>query len=404
MTRSDYSAAAWLASPRRVFALAVILACFALHLAASCAVAHPAINSSAWIKVQPDGTTRIHIIHDAVALALNDTPANITDEMARAVLKQPSEQLAADLAAVRERLVRTTRLLVDGQPSVCMIERYSSASEIVRGSIDAEGKLFAYKSEGVLSTRLPPSTRSVTVQFSEVLGSMVVTIDRPGREPESFPLGVGERSPAIEILLAGAGSPGGDAAAPGAQAVPAPIGNVFGRYVWMGFTHIIPDGLDHVLFILGLYFASGGLTRLLWQVTAFTLAHSVTLALGVTGVVRAPSFVEAAIAASIVFVAIENIAIRRVSLWRLALVFAFGLLHGLGIADSFRDADIAAGSLASALIAFNIGVELGQLTVLAAALLLVGWFRGKPWYRNRVAIPASIAVGAMGCVWLVQRL
>jgi len=163
--------------------------------------------------------------------------------------------------------------------------------------------------------------------------------------------------------------------------------------------------LDHILFVLGLFFLSTRLAPLLWQVTAFTAAHTVTLALGMLGYVTVPaSIVEPLIAASIVYAGVENVLSRGLSPWRPAVVFVFGLLHGLGFASVLGDIGLNPSQFVTGLIGFNVGVELGQLTVLALAFLAVGlWFRNKPWYRARISNPASIAIALVGAFWVVER-
>ncbi|WP_246107371.1 HupE/UreJ family protein [Puniceibacterium confluentis] len=146
----------------------------------------------------------------------------------------------------------------------------------------------------------------------------------------------------------------------------------FAGYIPVGFDHILPKGLDHILFVLGLFFLSTRIGPLLWQISAFTLAHTVTLALGAMGWVTLPgSIVEPLIAASIVFVAVENILTDGLSRWRPLVVFLFGLLHGLGFASVLGEFGLPPGQFFPALIGFNVGVELGQLTVIALAFLLV---------------------------------
>jgi hypothetical protein len=182
-------------------------------------------------------------------------------------------------------------------------------------------------------------------------------------------------------------------------------GQVFLDYIPLGFDHIVPKGLDHILFVLGLYFLSTRLSPLLWQVSAFTLAHTVTLALGALGIIRIPAgIVEPLIAATIVFVAVENILTDGLSRWRPALVFCFGLLHGLGFASILTDVGLPEGTFVPALIGFNIGVELGQLAVIGMAFVLVGhWFGDRPWYRVRIAIPASVVIAGFGLWWFLER-
>jgi hypothetical protein len=180
----------------------------------------------------------------------------------------------------------------------------------------------------------------------------------------------------------------------------------FMDYVPVGFTHILPLGADHILFVLGLFFLSARLGPLLWQVSAFTLAHTITLALGALGWVQIPAhIVEPLIAASIVYVAVENVFARRLHRWRTVVIFGFGLLHGLGFASVLGEFGLPPGQFVAALLGFNVGVELGQLAVIAAAFALVGvWFRNHPKYRGRVAIPASITIALIGAYWFVERV
>ena len=180
----------------------------------------------------------------------------------------------------------------------------------------------------------------------------------------------------------------------------------FVDYIIIGFEHIVPKGLDHILFVLGLFFFSLHLRPLLYQVTAFTLAHTVTLALAVLGYVKLPaSVVEPLIAASIVYVAVENILLTTYRPWRTAVVFGFGLLHGLGFASVLGDIGLDPARFATGLIGFNIGVELGQLAVIAIAFLTVGlWFGNKPWYRPAIAVPASAAIAVVGAWWFYERV
>jgi len=177
------------------------------------------------------------------------------------------------------------------------------------------------------------------------------------------------------------------------------------RYVQMGYTHILPEGLDHILFVLGLFLLSTRLKPLLWQITAFTVAHSLTLALSLYGVVRLPSTViEPVIAASIAFVAIENLFTTELKPWRPFVVFGFGLVHGMGFAGALKDLGLQRHDFLTALVGFNAGVELGQLSVVALALLAVGWFRSRPGYRRLVVVPASATIAAVAVFWTFQRL
>lgn len=172
----------------------------------------------------------------------------------------------------------------------------------------------------------------------------------------------------------------------------------------MGFHHIVPQGLDHILFVVSLYLLAPRLKPLLIQVTAFTLAHSATLGLAMVGWVLLPSrLVETLIALSIVVCALENVWWKEVKPWRWMLVFAFGLVHGLGFAGSFSQLQLSPGDILRPLLCLNVGVELGQITVVAGCAVLTWWFREKTWYRTAITVPASLTIAAIGLWWSVQR-
>ena len=191
-----------------------------------------------------------------------------------------------------------------------------------------------------------------------------------------------------------------------AEIVPMSRRQVIATYLKLGFTHILPKGTDHILFVLGIFLLSIRLKPILAQVTAFTIAHTITLALTIYGVVSlSPRIVEPMIALSIVYVAVENIVTPKLSPWRVGLVFCFGLLHGMGFAGVLTQLGLPRSEFSTALLCFNFGVELGQLTVITIAFLLIGLpFRNKPWYRQRIVIPGSILIAAIGLFWFAQRV
>ncbi len=202
---------------------------------------------------------------------------------------------------------------------------------------------------------------------------------------------------------------GGEASAPVAlEGIRPPTSRLplAGRYLALGFTHILPHGLDHVLFVLGVFLLSRSLRSILLQVSAFTVAHSITLGLGMFGLVSVPpAVVEPLIALSIAYVALENLLLTRVRSWRVALVFGFGLLHGLGFAGALREAGLPPADLVTALLGFNLGVELGQLVVITGAFLAVAYCAVNPArYRRLIVVPASAAIACFGVFWTLQRL
>lgn len=176
-------------------------------------------------------------------------------------------------------------------------------------------------------------------------------------------------------------------------------------FIALGFLHILPKGLDHILFVLGLFFLSLRLPVLFWQITAFTLAHSVTLALTMLGVISAPaSIVEPLIALSIAVVAFENLYRQDLKPWRIAVIFLFGLIHGMGFAGVLAELGLPPDQEWAALIAFNIGVEIGQIAVVLLAFAAVWLFYQRSWYRQRISKPASVAIGCVGLFWFFQRI
>ena len=177
------------------------------------------------------------------------------------------------------------------------------------------------------------------------------------------------------------------------------------QYLNLGFTHILPKGLDHILFVLGLFLLSTNFKPILVQVTAFTVAHTLTLALTIYGVFAlAPAVVEPLIALSIAYVAVENLVTTQLQPWRVALVFAFGLLHGMGFAGVLGDLGLPRTEFITALLTFNVGVEIGQLTIIAVAFAAVCSIRKRSWYRSYIVVPASSAIAIIGLYWTVERI
>ena len=189
-----------------------------------------------------------------------------------------------------------------------------------------------------------------------------------------------------------------------------PILSTIAEYISLGFSHILPKGLDHILFVLGLFLFNARLRPLLWQVTMFTVAHTLTLGLSTAGMVELPArIVEPLIALSIAYVGIENIVATELKPHRLALVFAFGLLHGLGFASVLTEFGMAPNAFLTSLISFNVGVELGQLAIIALAFLLLrlgigSLLKSDTLYRKAVIIPGSALIALIGLYWTIERL
>lgn len=186
----------------------------------------------------------------------------------------------------------------------------------------------------------------------------------------------------------------------------APAHHVIWFYLKLGYTHILPEGFDHILFIVGLCLLSRKVKVILWQATAFTVAHSITLAMSMKNMIVAPSaVVEPIIALSILFVAVENLLLTELKPWRIMLVFMFGLIHGMGFASSLNEIGLPRNKFLVSILSFNVGVELGQITVILAVFLLVIIPLGKiSDYRKKVVFPLSIIIGLIALYWTVQRV
>ena len=178
------------------------------------------------------------------------------------------------------------------------------------------------------------------------------------------------------------------------------------EYTLLGFKHIIPKGLDHILFVLALFLLSPKLRPLVLQISIFTLAHTITLFLGALKIITIPAIIiEPIIALSICFIAIENLFTENIRRTRPYIIFIFGLLHGLGFAGVLNEIGISTNLFVVSLISFNVGVELGQISVIILSYILIALlFQKKSWYQNRVTKPISMIIASIGFYWFIQRL
>lgn len=311
-----------------------------------------------------------------------------TDDAPSAVLYKSLRQLAADdlrhkFQSYSAEWLAGLRLEFDGHRSIPQITRLDIPDP---GDLDVARLSLLH-----LSGTMPPDARSVRWTYEPKFGASILRVKLPdsekmitrwlkdGTPSDAIPLKAPARQTIVETII---------------------------EYMVLGFTHILPGGLDHILFVLGLYFLSTRWRPLLIQVTAFTIAHSITLGLGLYGVVAvSPAIVEPLIAISIAYVAVENMVTQKLSVWRPFIVFGFGLLHGLGFAGVLQEIGLPRDEYITGLIAFNIGVEGGQLATIALAFMLVGyWWRDRSWYRLRVVFPACALIGVTGLYWTIERI
>lgn len=361
-----------------------------LALIGNVAAAHeirPAIVTGTF---EADGSYRFELSVNLEALLAGVSPVHVdTSESPNArqydeLRALPPDALRARFAQFAPKFLAGVVLEFDGQrasPAIAAVE------------IPAAGDVkLARLSRIVLTGRVPDGARAVRWGYAAEFGSNVLRLKRHD-DPSVLAVWLKDGRFSEPFDLAGA-------------VVPKTRAQVFAEYTALGFTHILPLGLDHILFVLGLFLLTLRIKPLLIQVTAFTVAHTITLALSIYGVVSlSPAVVEPLIAASIVYVAVENILTPRLHAWRPAVVFLFGLLHGMGFAGVLTEVGLPRREFVTGLLSFNLGVELGQVAVILLAYAAVGhWFKEQSWYRSRIVIPASALIALLGLYWTVERV
>jgi len=370
-----------------------VLRFLALCLVGACSLvgarAHDLGITDLRVELLADGTYGMDLRVDVDALALGVSQATDSAEMAHALLSMTDAELAIHIDGAGDTIRRRVRLRFDGERAVpleVVFPEWEDGTAVEIEPVTVLGTVAR------LTGAVPRGASEMTVGLSRAFGVAQVTI----REQATGRV-------ASHLLDPGADAPPFGLGRSGAEPTPGGA-STLARYAVLGFEHVLPAGADHVLFVLGLFLLSARLRPLIGQVTAFTVAHTVTLALSTYGVFSLPGrIVETAIALSIAYVAAENVATDELKPWRPALVFAFGLLHGLGFAGVLRELGLPEGRFVPALVGFNLGVELAQLTVVVAAAIVVAPIRRRQWYRRAVVIPGSVIIGVVGLYWAVER-
>jgi hypothetical protein len=346
------------------------------------AAAHPFEVTNVDVRLEAT-TYRVDITFHVDAMLADVPLGDLSDDQTRRLRALPDADLERRLEMVRQYFSAMVGVRFDGRPTAFTVTfpnrepsrdsgRLALPGHLVRleGAIPADAQLFTFTAAPVFNM--------IVLRIAGPRGPPVEQLLDPLRESDPYRLS-------------------------GTTPVPDRLAIVL-DYARLGFLHILPRGLDHVLFVLGLYLLSVRLRALIWQVTAFTLAHTLTLALSLYGVVRLPAaVVEPLIALSITAIAVENLFTATLTPWRPVVVFGFGLLHGLGFAAVLAGLGLPRERFVTALVGFNAGVEAGQIAVIALAFAATGWWRRHPRYRSIVVVPASAAIAAVGMYWAVVR-
>jgi hypothetical protein len=357
-----------------------------LLLHAPAVVAHDFAFTDVHFTLGSDGRFAADVRCDLDALALGVDASAPSAELAARIAGLPEAEQEALVSDLVSLLKRRLRVRFDGTPAPFEVSLPERGRPVPPGALPTTLGLVAR-----IVGEVPPGAGAVEFFASRAFPPvrLVVENQRTGAAVQ-------------EVLERGGASRPVPLAGPAPKASTAATA---GRFVVLGFEHILPLGLDHVLFVLGLALLSPRATTLVAQVSAFTVAHTATLALSTQGVLSLPPrVVEPLIALSIVYVAVENVLTDRLRPWRIALVFAFGLLHGLGFAGALQALGLPEGERATALLAFNVGVELGQLAVVLPAWGLLALAARRGIDRGRIARALSVPIAAAGLYWAVARV
>jgi hypothetical protein len=360
--------------------LRTLLAAALLALTAAAASAHQLGKIQVYATFLKDGTYQIDVPLDPSHMVAEDLggPAGETRYGAIVGLKPAEEQ----------QFGRLMRAFVDG--ATLAFDGRAVEPEVSIAPLDPDGPPDRVTLR--LQGPIPGGARAFTWKNLVKVGSYPLVLKNEGDESSVWQwLDAGDASKPFPLAKA---------------VIPPARWQVARRYLKLGFTRIVPRGTDAILFVLGILLFSRRSREIAGQVAAFTVAHTLTLALGAYGVIRlAPVVVAPLLALAIVAVAVANLATPKLRLSRLALVFGCGLLYGLAFAHALAETGLPRSGRLTALLSFNLGVEGGQLAVIAVALLLVGLpFRSEAWYRQRVVVPASCLIAAVGLYWSVERV
>lgn len=350
--------------------------------------AHELRFSDVTATFSEDGSYQIRLLYDLDALLMEEEEGHLTPEHYEQYNRMSFEEIRDKLERISRTINSQTFPRFDGtrtHPTIVFPD-FATGRPLPPPPFTNFEK---HSRQVLLTGEIPEGAKTFTWQSKE-MGNTALTMKRQGSEQEvRIGLSPDEQGPPFHLFE--------DTPEP-------PRLQTMKRYFLIGFEHIIPDGIDHILFVLGLFLLTERLRPLFWQITAFTIAHSVTLGLAIYDVFALnEALVEAIVALSIAYVAIENIFTKEMKWWRPCVVFMFGLLHGLTFAGGLKEIGLPQGQFLLSLFTFNIGVEIGHIAVVVLAFLAVGWFRHKDWYRARIVLPVSCIIGIVALYWATTR-
>ena len=359
--------------------------------AASAHELRPAIMDVGVLEETPDQLSiDLTFPAEAFLAGIDLSTISDTDDSAKSGLYDEFRAMPPDILADRIKsssaaLAATFTVMAAGRPLPLELAAIDVADEDDL-SLSRDTKLR-------LRSSFPKAGEAIAIQWQPAMGALLIRQMGTGGDPEySDYLPNGGESQAFML----------------SDARPVPLGSVIGKYIHSGIIHIVPAGLDHILFVVGLLAYGLSARGLIFQISLFTVAHTITLAAASLGWINiSGSIVEPLIALSIAWIGVENM-IRtsgRVAITRSSVVFVFGLLHGLGFASVLADFGLPQSAYIVGLLSFNLGVEIGQLIIVVPIFLMLRALKlTDRRFRRGFQIPESTIISAIGLFWFVERV
>lgn len=358
------------------------------------ALAHDVDTSYVRIRLRP-GVIETRVTFDALTLQkiAPDLDANRDDLLSRAELEAATTTVQAFIEAniLLELDKKSTELGIASPPYWPL----DAPDPLPRDKWHDQTALFLFPYARTLEKA--PERIQLDIEAFPTVGAAhrFLSVFENGKQTQPVILSANR---ATQVFFVNPEAPNTSASSEPAPAQPSPASQFFLE----GIKHIL-EGYDHICFLLALLVAATRLRQVVLIVTAFTIAHSITLILAAQGIIHLPSrLIESAIAATIVYVAVENL-IRLEPRFRWGLTFVFGLIHGFGFANVLSELTLPTDAMVSSLLVFNVGVEVGQLAIVVVVWPLLRLINGAPW-GAKVKVAINVLAGLLGLAWLLDRV